>query len=58
MKGKTYIRLVPANRPRKNTRKAILIGGKRGTWFPRSQLITRYGYIYATEWICKRKNWN
>jgi len=57
--GIKYIKLVPANRHRKQTRKAILIGGKRGAWYPKSQLITRNGQIYATEWIVKRKNsWN
>ncbi len=54
--GKKYIRLVPVNRRRKQTKKAILIGGKYGTWYPRSQLIVRYGYLYATEWIYKKKH--
>lgn len=54
--GQKYIRLVPAHRKRKQTYKAILIGGKRGTWYPRSQLITRNGYIYASEWIYNKKN--
>ena len=53
--GQKYIRLVPAHRRRKQTRKAILIGGKRGTWYPKSQLITRNGYIYASEWIYNKK---
>lgn len=54
--GRKYIRLVPAETRRKQTRKAILIGGKRGTWYPKSQLITRNGYLYATEWIYKKKH--
>jgi len=54
--GKKYIRLVPANRRRKKTKKAILIGGKKGQWYPRSQLIERNGYLYATEWIYSKKN--
>ena len=53
--GQKYIRLVPAYRRRQQTRKAILIGGKRGQWYPKSQLIERHGYLYATEWIYKRK---
>lgn len=54
--GQKYIRLVPAYRRRKQTYKAILIGGKRGTWYPRSQLLIRDGYIYASEWIYKKKH--
>ena len=53
--GQKYIRLVPAYRRRRETNKAILIGGKRGEWYPRSQLIVREGYLYATEWIFKKK---
>jgi len=53
--GRKYIRLVPADRRRKQTHKAILIGGKRGEWYPKSQLIARNGHIYATEWIFKKK---
>ena len=53
--GRKYIRLVNANRRRKQTRKAILIGGKRGEWYPKSQLIEQHGYLYATEWIYKKK---
>ena len=54
--GNKYIRLVPVDRRRKQTRKAILIGGRRGDWYPRSQLIVRNDYIYATEWIYKKKH--
>jgi hypothetical protein len=56
--GTKYIRLVPANRRRKQTKKAILIGGKRGEWFPKSQLLVRNGYLYAPEWIIKKKNFD
>ena len=53
--GQKYVRLVPASRTRKETQKAILIGGKRGEWYPKSQLIVRNGYIYGTEWIVQKK---
>jgi hypothetical protein len=54
--GQKYIRLVPAHRRRKETYKAVLIGGRYGTWYPKSQLINRNGYIYASEWIYKQKH--
>jgi len=53
--GIKYIRLVTAKRRRKQTRKAILIGGRSGQWYPKSQLIEQHGYLYATEWIYKKK---
>ena len=53
--GQKYYRLVPENRRREQTRKAILIGGHWGQWYPKSQLITRNGYIYASEWIYRKK---
>lgn len=54
-RGQKFIRLVPAHRPRRETKKAILIGGKHGQWYPKSQLIIRKDYIYATEWIVDKK---
>ena len=56
MNGIKYLRLAPANRRRKQTHKAILIGGRFGEWYPKSQLIEKYGYLYATEWIYKKKH--
>ncbi len=53
--GRKYIRIARANVTRKQTQKAILIGGKFGTWYPWSQLLVRNGYIYATEWILNQK---
>jgi len=48
--------LVTANRRRKQTHKAMLIGGRSGDWYPKSQLIIQHGYIYATEWIYRKKH--
>jgi hypothetical protein len=53
--GVKYIKLVRANVRRKETHKAILIGGKRGTWYPKTQLLIQDGYIYASEWIYQKK---
>ncbi len=54
--GQGYVRLVDASVPRAHTKSAVLIGGKRGTWYPKSQLIVRDGYIYASKWILAQKS--
>ncbi len=39
--GKKYIRLVPVNRRRKQTKKAILIGGKYGNHYDERIIFTQ-----------------
>ncbi len=50
--GNKYRKIASKNKINKETEKAILVDN---TWYPKSQVIYKYGYIYVSYWILKKR---